>query len=147
MGSLNVVMLIGNLGRDVDLRYTQTGVAVARLSLATTEVYNDKAGNRQSKTEWHRVTLWGKTAENLAPYLQKGKQIYVSGRLETHEYEKDGSKRYATEIRGDRVVLLGAAPSQDSTRHVRDEDVGHGEPVAAGDGVPKSELDDSDIPF
>ena len=79
MGSVNKVILVGNLGRDVELRFTPGGTAVATLSLATTEVWNDKSGQRQEKTEWHRVVLWGKTAETLQEYLLKGRQIYVEG--------------------------------------------------------------------
>jgi single-strand DNA-binding protein len=108
MGTVNKVILVGNLGRDAELRYTPGGAAVATLSLATTEVWNDKGGQRQEKTEWHRVVLWGKQAETLNEYLMKGKQIYVEGRLQTREWnDKDGNKRYTTEIRGDRIVLLG----------------------------------------
>src|SRR5256885_294180 len=108
MGSVNKVILVGNLGRDAELRYTPGGAAVATLNMATTEVWNDKAGQRQEKTEWHRVVLWGKSAESLTEYLTKGKQIYVEGRLQTRQWDdKDGNKRYTTEIRGDRVVLLG----------------------------------------
>jgi single-strand DNA-binding protein len=108
MGSVNKVILVGNLGRDAELRYTPGGAAVATLNMATTEVWNDKAGQRQEKTEWHRVVLWGKTAESLNEYLTKGKQIYVEGRLQTRQWDdKDGNKRYTTEIRGDRIVLLG----------------------------------------
>ena len=108
MGSVNKVILVGNLGRDAELRYTPGGAAVATLNMATTEVWNDKAGQRQEKTEWHRIVLWGKSAESLAEYLTKGKQIYVEGRLQTRQWDdKDGNKRYTTEIRGDRIVLLG----------------------------------------
>ena len=108
MGSVNKVILVGNLGRDAELRYTPGGAAVATINMATTEVWNDKAGQKQEKTEWHRVVLWGKTAESLNEYLTKGKQIYVEGRLQTRQWDdKDGNKRYTTEIRGDRVVLLG----------------------------------------
>jgi len=108
MGSVNKVILVGNLGRDAELRYTPGGAAVATLNMATTEVWNDKSGQRQEKTEWHRVVLWGKTAESLSEYLTKGKQIYVEGRLQTRQWDdKDGNKRYTTEIRSDRVVLLG----------------------------------------
>ena len=108
MGSVNKVILVGNLGRDAELRYTPGGAAVATLNMATTEVWNDKQGQRQEKTEWHRVVLWGKSAESLAEYLTKGKQIYVEGRLQTRQWDdKDGNKRYTTEIRGDRIVLLG----------------------------------------
>src|SRR6516225_4721048 len=108
MGSVNKVILVGNLGRDAELRYTPAGAAVATINMATTEVWNDKAGQRQEKTEWHRVVLWGKSAESLSEYLTKGKQIYVEGRLQTRQWDdKDGNKRYTTEIRSDRVVLLG----------------------------------------
>jgi single-strand DNA-binding protein len=90
------------------LRYTPGGAAVATLNLATTEVWNDKSGQRQEKTEWHRIVLWGKQAESLQEYLTKGKQIYVEGRLQTRQWDdKDGNKRYTTEIKADRVTLLG----------------------------------------
>lgn len=145
MGSVNKVILVGNLGRDAELRYTPGGSAVATLNLATTEVWNDKAGQKQEKTEWHRVVLWGKTAEALSEYLTKGKQIYVEGRLQTRQWDdKDGNKRYTTEIRGDKIVLLGgggggARPQQPRAAAAAGADEGIGEPV--------SELTDDDIPF
>ena len=108
MGSVNKVILVGNLGRDAELRYTPGGAAVATLNLATTEVWNDRNNQRQEKTEWHRVVLWGKQAESLQEYLTKGKQIYVEGRLQTRQWDdKDGNKRYTTEIKADRITLLG----------------------------------------
>src|SRR5258708_19178417 len=108
MGSVNKVILVGNLGRDAELRYTPGGAPVATLNLATTEVWNDKtSGQKQEKTEWHRIVLWGKSAESLSEYLTKGKQIYVEGRLQTRKWQdKDGHDKYTTEIRGDRIVLL-----------------------------------------
>ena len=142
MGSVNKVILVGNLGRDAELRYTPGGAAVATLSLATTEVWNDKGGQRQEKTEWHRVVLWGKTAESLADYLTKGKQLYVEGRLQTRQWDdKDGNKRYTTEVRGDRVVLLGGPgggkPGTD-----------RGEPAVQPDAPREPvELTEDDIPF
>jgi single-strand DNA-binding protein len=118
MGSVNKVILVGNLGRDAELRYTPGGAAVSKFSIATTEIWNDKSGQRQERTEWHNVDLWGKQAESLSGYLVKGKQVYVEGRLQTDEYtDKDGNKRKTTRVRCDRVVLLGggrgagAAPS------------------------------------
>ena len=108
MGSVNKVILVGNLGRDAELRYTPGGAAVSKFSIATTEVWNDKAGQRQERTEWHNIDLWGKQAESLSEYLRKGKQIYVEGRLQTDEWtDKEGNKRKTTEVRCDRVVLLG----------------------------------------
>jgi single-strand DNA-binding protein len=154
MGSVNKVILVGNLGRDAELRYTPGGAPVATLNLATTEVWNDKtSGQKQEKTEWHRIVLWGKSAESLSEYLTKGKQIYVEGRLQTRKWQdKDGNDKYTTEIRGDRIVLLGggggggtgggggarpqrqAAPSTGGGEH---------EPM----GEPISDLSDDDIPF
>src|SRR3954466_6577259 len=109
MGSVNKVILVGNLGRDAELRYTPGGAPVATLNLATREVWNNKtSGQKQEKTEWHRIVLWGKSAESLSEYLTKGKQIYIEGRLQTRKWQdKDGNDKYTTEIRGDRIVLLG----------------------------------------
>src|SRR5215203_7070447 len=107
MGSVNKVILVGNLGRDAELRYTPAGAAVATLNLATTEVFKDREGQKKEDTQWHRVILWGKTAETLQDYLTKGKQIYVEGKLQTRKWkDKDGNDKYTTEVRGDRVVLL-----------------------------------------
>src|SRR5437868_13651907 len=105
MGSVNKVILVGNLGRDAELRYTPGGAAVATLNLATTEVWNDKGGQRQEKTEWHRAVFWGKVAESLTEYPTKGKQVYVEGRLETRQAnDKDANKRYTTGTKSDTSV-------------------------------------------
>lgn len=88
MGSVNKVILIGNLGRDAELRYTPGGAAVTAINMATTEVWNDKSGQKQERTEWYRVSLWGKQAESLKDYLTKGKQIYVEGRLQSRKVPK-----------------------------------------------------------
>jgi single-strand DNA-binding protein len=145
MGSVNKVILVGNLGRDAELRYTPGGSAVATLNLATTEVWNDKAGQKQEKTEWHRVVLWGKTAESLSEYLVKGKQIYVEGRLQTRQWDdKDGNKRYTTEIRGDRIVLLGGGGGGARPQQAR---AGAGASSDEAIAEPVSELTDDDIPF
>ena len=145
MGSVNKVILVGNLGRDIELRYTPGGAAVATLSLATTDVWNDKSGQRQEKTEWHRVVLWGKTAETLAEYLLKGRQIYVEGRLQTRQWDdRDGNKRYTTEIRSDRVVLLGGRGSSGGGGGGRHEVQDQRAPAPPDEGV---ELAEDDIPF
>jgi len=125
MGSVNRVTLIGNLGRDAELKYTPGGVAVATLNLATTEKWKDKSGQAQEKTEWHRIVVWGKPAESLSEYLCKGKQIYVDGKLQTREWlSKDGHKRYTTEVRADQIVLLGgASEARNSGTHVSDEEM------------------------
>ena len=108
MASVNRVILIGNLGRDPELRYTQGGSAVANFTLATNERWRDKDGNNQERTEWHRIVVWGRSAENCAQYLQKGRSAYVEGRLQTREWEdKDGNKRNTTEVNALTVQFLG----------------------------------------
>jgi single-strand DNA-binding protein len=146
MGSVNKVILVGNLGRDAELRYTPGGAAVATLNLATTEVWNDRNNQRQEKTEWHRVVLWGKQAESLQEYLTKGKQIYVEGRLQTRQWDdKDGNKRYTTEIKADRITLLGGAGG---ARGAGGMDRGGGSQMAGGMEEPPMEpITADDIPF
>jgi single-strand DNA-binding protein len=145
MGSVNKVILVGNLGRDAELRYTPGGAAVATINMATTEIWNDKQGQRQEKTEWHRVILWGKQAESLQEYLTKGKQIYVEGRLQTRQWDdKDGNKRYTTEIKADRITLLGGGGGGRGGGGM--ERAG----VSAGGGMdepPMEPITDDDIPF
>jgi single-strand DNA-binding protein len=104
---INKVILIGNLGSDPELRYTASGTAVAKFNIATTETYTDKDGNRQEQTEWHRIVAWRKLAEICGQYLSKGKQVYIEGRLRTTSYEKDGVKRYTTEIEVREMLMLG----------------------------------------
>lgn len=106
---LNRACLMGYLGQDPELKFTQGGQAVLKMRLATTESYPDKKGQRQERTEWHTVVLWGKRAEGLSKYLSKGSQIYVEGSIQTRSWEdkKDGGKRYATEINAQKVLLAG----------------------------------------
>ncbi len=104
---LNKVMLLGNLGADPELKMTAGGQAVLKLRLATTESYLDRNNSRQERTEWHSVTLWGKRAEALAKFLAKGERIFVEGSLRTSSYEKDGEKRYRTEINATNIILAG----------------------------------------
>ena len=149
MGSVNKVILVGNLGRDAELRYTPGGAAVATLNMATTEVFKDREGQKKEDTQWHRVILWGKTAETLQDYLTKGKQIYVEGKLQTRKWkDKDGNDKYTTEIRGDRVVLLGGGSRGDAgggrSSSTPTEEFAHAE---AGGGGGSVELTDDDIPF
>jgi len=148
MGSVNKVILVGNLGRDAELRYTPGGAAVSTLNLATTEVWNDKGGQRQEKTEWHRIVLWGKQAESLQEYLTKGKQIYVEGRLQTRQWDdKDGNKKYTTEIKADRITLLGGGGGRGGAGMDRG-DRGLASPSpGGGDEPPMEPITDDDIPF
>jgi single-strand DNA-binding protein len=109
MASVNKVILIGNLGRDPETRYMPDGGAVTNISVATTDVWKDKAGEKQEKTEWHRVAFFGKLAEIAGEYLKKGSQVYVEGRLQTRKWQdKEGVDKYTTEIVADRMQMLGS---------------------------------------
>jgi single-strand DNA-binding protein len=109
MASVNKVILIGNLGRDPETRYMTSGDAVTNLNIATTDTWKDKSGEKQEKTEWHRVVLFGRQAEVAGEYLKKGRPVYIEGRLQTRKYtDKDGVEKYATEIVADRMQLLGS---------------------------------------
>ena len=109
MASVNKVTLIGNVGKDPEIRYTQSGEPIANFSLATSESWTDKSGQKQEKTEWHRVVLFGRQAEIAGEYLKKGRSVYIEGRLQTRKYtDKDGVEKYSTEIVGDRMQLLGS---------------------------------------
>jgi single-strand DNA-binding protein len=155
VGSVNKVILIGNLGRDAELRSTPSGASVSTFSMATTENWNDKSGQKQEKTEWHRIVVWGKQAESLQAYLVKGKQIYVEGRLQTRQWDdKDGNKRHTTEIKvggfGDRITLLGGgghtgqgSSSLGGGRGAEPGPSGFG----GGDEPPMEPITDDDIPF
>ncbi len=109
---LNKVMLLGNLGADPELKMTQGGQAVLKLRLATTETYLDKNQTRQERTEWHSVTMWGKRGEALSKFLTKGERIFVEGSLRTSSYEKNGEKRYSTEINATNIILAGRGKGQ-----------------------------------
>lgn len=108
MASVNKVIIIGNLGRDPEMRYMPSGDAIANLRIATTDTWKDKEGNKQEATEWHSVSFFGKQAEICGQYLKKGSAIYVEGSLRTRKWQdKEGNDRYTTEIRGDRMQMLG----------------------------------------
>lgn len=107
--SVNKAILVGNLGKDPEIRYTASGTAVCNFSIATTESYKDKDGNRQEKTEWHNIVVWRQLAEICGKYLTKGKQIYIEGKLQTRKWEdRDGNDRYSTEIVADQMQMLGS---------------------------------------
>ena len=111
MGSVNKAILVGNLGRDAEMRFTAGGTPVATVSLATTEKSTDRDGQKREDTQWHRIVIWGKTAESLHEYLTKGKQIYVEGKIQTREWtDKEGNRRYTTRIEGSRVEFLTRGP-------------------------------------
>jgi single-strand DNA-binding protein len=104
---VNKVILVGNLGKDPEVRYTPGGQAVANFTIATNENWTDKSGQKQERTEWHRIVVWGKLAELCSEYLAKGRQVYVEGRLQTREWNnKEGAKQYTTEVVANQVVFL-----------------------------------------
>jgi len=110
--SVNKVILVGNVGRDPEIRHLDKGVAVARFSLATTENYTAKTGEKVSNTEWHNIVAWRGLAEVVEKYVKKGSQLYIEGRLRTNSYEKDGVKHYTTEINADTLHMLGKCEGQ-----------------------------------
>jgi len=117
MASVNRVILIGNLGKDPEVRHMPNGDAVANLSLATTETWKDKGGEKQEKTEWHRVSMFSKLAEIAGEYLKKGSQVYIEGRLETRKWtDKEGHERYTTEIVADRMQMLGGKEAKEARK-------------------------------
>ena len=148
MASVNKVILIGNLGNDPEVRYTQSGQAVTELRMATTEQWSDKDGQKQERTEWHSVQVWGKTAEHCAQYLAKGRSVYVEGRLESREYaDKEGVKRKVWEVRADKVTFLGTGKGDGDQRPST------AQAVWQGSGPPKTKqaeppaFDSDPIPF
>ncbi|RNI23420.1 single-stranded DNA-binding protein [Rufibacter latericius] len=111
MASINKVILIGNLGKDPEVRHLEGGVAVARFPLATSETFKDKNGERQERTEWHNIVVWRGLAEVAEKYLKKGQSVYIEGRIRTNSYQdKDGVQRYSTEIVADNMTMLGGRP-------------------------------------
>lgn len=148
MAGVNKVILVGNLGRDPELRYTKSGQPVATFSVATTESWNDKSGERTERTEWHRIVAWGRTGELCSQYLSKGRSVYIEGRIQSREWEdKEGQKRNTTEINAQTVQFLGGGQNQGSGRMTGDgmpsgnpppgaPDSSGGGPPAPGDDIP-----------
>ncbi len=139
--SVNIAIVAGNLGRDPEVRFTQSGRAVANLSVATSEVWTDQEGNRQERTEWHRVVVFGKSAESCGQYLAKGRQVCVQGRIQTRKWtDQNGQDRYTTEIVAQRVDFLGGGGARASQEA---QDQGFGDAPSSFQSPP---IDD-DIPF
>ena len=131
-GSYNKVILIGRLGRDPELRYTQSGTPVANFPLATSETYTDKNGNKQEKTEWHKIVVWNNQAENVTKYLSKGRLALVEGSLQTRKWtDNQGQDRYTTEIKAQRVVFLDSQSSSVEDPEPSTEDYGPAFPSEA----------------
>ena len=156
--SVNKVILVGRLGRDPETRYTSGGQAVANFTLATDETYKDRSGERQKRTEWHRIVLWGKLAEIAQQYLKKGMLIYVEGRLQTRQWEdkREGQKRQTTEIVGNVMRMLTSRAEGAAAGAAPAGGAGHGRPTDADfdvaspapeEGAAGPEISDEDIPF
>lgn len=153
MASVNKVILVGNLGRDPEVRYMPSGDAVASFSIATTETWKDKNGQKQEQTEWHRISMFGKQAEIAGQYLKKGSSVYIEGRLQTRKWtDKDGNERQTTEIRAERMQMLGSRSS--NTFEVMDDEGGNAPPprqsasaASKPSGGPSFDDFDDDIPF
>ena len=139
MASVNKVILLGNLGRDPEVRFTQGGTPVANFTMATTDRWSDPSGEKKEKTEWHRIVVWGKQAEIAGEYLKKGRPVFVEGSLQTREWtDRDGNKRYTTEVRAFNMQFLG-----------RPEDRGSSSGAAPAEeiGEPAGGFAEDDIPF
>jgi len=158
MASVNKVILIGNLGKDPETRYMPNGEAVTNITVATSETWKDKtSGEKQEKTEWHRVTFYRRLAEIAGEYLKKGSQVYIEGRLETRKWQdKEGKDRYTTEIIANEMKMLGSRAGQgDASGRERDSEArapapaGEGKPAAAAKDKPAGQFSDmdDDIPF
>ncbi len=148
MSGVNKVILVGNLGADPIMRYTPNGTAVVNFSIATTDKFTSKSGERESRTEWHRVVAWSKLAEICNQYLKKGKQIYVEGRLQTRSWDdQSGNKRYTTEVVVNNMVMLGRAGE---TADVPPQDFppdNYSQEAAAESTSKAASGDDDDLPF
>ena len=136
MASVNKAIILGNLGRDPELRHTPAGKAVATLRIATNEVWTDQSGERQERTEWHTVVVWGRQAENCNQYLKKGRSVYIEGRLSTRKWQdKDGKDRYSTEIVADRVQFIGGGTGGGGGRDFEDQSL-EPPPPGGNDDIP-----------
>lgn len=145
MAGVNKVILIGNLGRDPEIRTLENGAKVASFSIATTETFKDKEGNRKEQTEWHNIVMWRGLAEVAEKYLKKGTQVYIEGKLRTRNWEdKDGNKRYTTEVIGDTFTILSR--KEDSNAQTESNTVA-AEPANNGTHQMVSESPADDLPF
>ena len=153
MASVNKVILVGNLGRDPETRYTTGGDAVTNIRVATTDTWKDKNGEKQERTEWHTVVFFGRQAEVAGEYLKKGKQVYIEGRLQTRKWQdKEGQDRYTTEIVADRMQMLGSREGSGAAVAAEPSDRGSSAGARGGattGGAAKKNVDDldDDIPF
>ena len=152
--SVNKVILVGNLGKDPELRYTPSGAAVANFTLATSERFKDRDGQMQDKTEWHNIVVWRQLAEICGKYLHKGKQVYIEGKIQSRSYDdRDGNKRYITEIVADQMRMLGRAGEEGGGGYSRESNQRNPQSSSRGSSRPVEEYadppfnPDDEIPF
>ncbi len=144
MASVNKAIIVGNLGKDPEVRFTQSGKAVANFTVATTDTWMDRENGRQEHTDWHNIVVWGRQAESCGQYLSKGRQVYIEGSIRPRSYEdKEGNKRYITEIVAQRVQFLGGAGGSTRSGQSSDDEPGGGFDDAGAGSVPP----DDDVPF
>jgi len=142
---INKVILVGNVGKDPEVKYLDNGVAVAQFSLATSETYKDKEGNKNTKTEWHNIVLWRGLAEVAEKYVKKGNPLYIEGKITTRSYDaQDGSKRYVTEIVGNVMQMLGSKSNSDGASSTPPPP--QAEEIGSSDSV-NEPLETDDLPF
>ncbi|TYP94967.1 single-strand binding protein [Fodinibius salinus] len=147
MSSLNKAMIIGRLGQDPDVRYTQSNTAVANMSIATSERYKDKQGEWKERTEWHRVVAWGRTAEVCQEYLKKGSQVYIEGPIQTRKWEdKEGQTRYTTEIKALTMTMLDSKGDGGGEANVPNKPESS-QPVSSSADLDDIDDMDDDLPF
>lgn len=150
MAGINKVILVGNLGKDPEVRYLEGGTAVANFPLATSESYKDRSGNRVDQTEWHNIVVWRGLAEVAEKYLKKGNQVYIEGKIRTRSWDdKDGNKRYTTEIVADQMTMLGGRREEgmmDSPAAVPTNNQMNQTPQSSGPAAPAADEED-DLPF
>ncbi len=153
--SVNKVILIGNLGKDPEVKYTPQGTAVAKFSLATNDRYKDKEGNWQDRTEWHNITAWARTAEICGEYLKKGGKVYIEGSMRTHSWDdkQSGQKKFMTEVVVNDLVLLsgrgeaGGGDTSERSRGASGNGFDQRAPEHEAEHAPSAPISDEDIPF
>lgn len=143
--SVNKVIIVGNLGQKPELKQLPNGQAVANFSVATNKRWEDKAGSKQERTEWHRIVVWGKQAETCAQYLDKGRQVYIEGELQTRQWEKDGQKHFTTEIQAATVQFLNGANAAGAVGN--SNTASSTSKATSGQNTAMSQFGEEDIPF
>lgn len=147
MSGVNKAILVGRLGKDPDVRHLESGAAVANFPIATSETYKDKNGNKVEQTEWHNIVLWRGLAEIAEKYLQKGKMVYIEGKLRTRSWEKDGVTRYTTEVVGDQMTMLDSKGSDNQSSGGSNEYQSNNQAAAAQSQTPDTNSEMDDLPF